>query len=80
MRGTLAPHLESFIEQVNIAIADAKAQGIIPTPEMARERLNGLAQFVTNVPDIAFYEERTISSDEGTIPALIYIMCSAPMK
>ncbi len=72
MRGSLAPHLEAFIEQVNIAIADAKEQGIVPTPDMARERLNGLAQFVSNVPDITFYEERKLASVDGSITTRIY--------
>ncbi|NNJ72743.1 MAG: alpha/beta hydrolase [Enterobacterales bacterium] len=72
MRGTLARHLEPFIKQVNIAIADAKEQGIIPTPELARERLNGLAGFVTDVPEISFTEQRAIESPDGVIKTRVY--------
>lgn len=72
MRGKLAHHLESFIKQVNVAIAEAKDQGIVPTPELARERLDGLAAFVTDIPEIAYAKSVILNSDETAIHSIVY--------
>lgn len=72
MRGSLANHLSAFVEQVNIAIADAKEAGIVPTPELARERLNGLAAFNTESPEIDLRENRVLTTGTHEIPVKIY--------
>lgn len=72
MRGVLADHLTGFIDGVNQAIAQAKADGIVPSPELAREKLAALSAFVTKVPDIA-YAKRTVLEAEGNkIPVKVY--------
>ena len=72
MRGTLAPHLEGFIEQVNQAIAQAKQDGVVATPQLAREKLAALGALVSQVPDIALRETRVISTATHDISVIVY--------
>ena len=72
MRGSLANHLSDFIEQVNIAIDDAKKSGVIPTPELARERLAGLAAFNTTSPEIDFSDDRVLDAGSHKILVKVY--------
>ncbi len=72
MRGTPDPALLPFLEQINRAIADAKAQGIIPTPALAREKLAALSAFVTNIPQIAHTQDLTLETDEHAIALRLY--------
>lgn len=72
MRGTLAPHLEEFIGQLNIAAEQAIKDGVIPTPELARTNLAKLSAFVTKSPDIAFSESSELVIESHKIPVKIY--------
>lgn len=72
MRGTLSPKLEDFIAKVNTLIAQAAAAGIVATPAMARERLNGLAAFVTREEPITYSDKAVIELDDHAVPVLIY--------
>ena len=72
MRGKLAEHLNGFIDGVNQAIAQAKADGVIPNPELAREKLNSLSAFVTKVPDIAYANRTELNKGEQKIPVKIF--------
>lgn len=72
MRGELAEHLNGFIDGVNQAIAQAKADGVTPSPELAREKLNSLSAFVTKVPDIAYANRAELRVGEQKIPVKIF--------
>lgn len=72
MRGTLAPQLEGFVEQVNQAIAQAKKEGVVATPAMAREKLAALGALVSQVPEIAYRQHKAIASSTHDIPVIVY--------
>ncbi len=72
MRGELSKRLNGFISTVNNAIAEAKASGLIATPELAREKLEALSELVTQMPDIAFTDSRTITTDNQNITVKVY--------
>lgn len=72
MRGELASHLEGFIDNVNEALNKAREDGIMPTPELARENLTKLSGFVTQIPSIAYAEERSVMCDQTEIPVRVY--------
>ncbi len=72
MRGELAEHLTGFIDGVNQAIAQAKADGVIPTPELAREKLAALSAFVSEMPEISYIRDAKLISEEGEIPVRVY--------
>ena len=72
MRGQLDPKLNDFIGSVNKAIAQAKEDGVVPSPELAREKLAALAAFNTNIPDISYVMSTTITSPETNIPVTVY--------
>ncbi|MDP7557670.1 MAG: alpha/beta hydrolase [Nitrospinaceae bacterium] len=72
MRGSLANHLADFIAQVNAQIAEAKVKGTVPTPELARERLASLSEFVTDIPELALVVDRELITETHTIPVKVY--------
>lgn len=72
MRGELAEHLNEFITGVNQAIAQAKEDGVVATPELARANLAKLAAFVTQVPKLAYAEEGYVFADQMEIPVKVY--------
>ena len=72
MRGELAEHLTGFIDGVNQAIAQAKADGVIPSPELAREKLAALPAFVSKVPEVSYIHDEKLISEDGEIPVRIY--------
>lgn len=49
MRGTLANHLQGFIDDVNAALNKAREDGVMPTPELARENLTKLSPPIITV-------------------------------
>lgn len=75
MRGTLASHLKGFIDDVNAALNKAREDGVMPTPELARENLTKLSGFVTQIPQVAYAEERCIYHDQIEIPVRVYSPC-----
>ncbi|MBU2916450.1 alpha/beta hydrolase [Psychrosphaera sp. F3M07] len=72
MRGTLAPHLEEFIGQLNQAAEQAIKDGVVSTPELARTNLAKLSAFVTKSPDIAFMQNSELIIKSHNIPVRIY--------
>ena len=72
MRGELSKQLNEFINTVNDAIADAKANGVVATPELAREKLEALSALVSEYPDIAFTDDRVITTDNRNIFVKVY--------
>ncbi len=72
MRGVLAEHLKGFINGVNEAIAQAKVDGVIPTPELAREKLASLSAFVSHSPEIDFAQRTELAAGSHRIPVKIF--------
>ena len=72
MRGRLDPQLEEFIGAVNVAAAEAKASGLVLTPEMARANLRKLSAFMTTSPDIAKTANRVISVQGHNVAVRVY--------
>ncbi|WDE00696.1 alpha/beta hydrolase [Thalassomonas actiniarum] len=64
--------LQPFLTEVNRLIAQAKADNIIPTPELVRTNLNNLAQFNTRIPDIGYSRDKIIRSEQGETPVRVY--------
>lgn len=72
MRGILSDKLTDFMAAVNQAAEQAKEDGIVPTPQLARQRLAGLSTFVSNCPDIAYTGQYEFKVAEGVIPVKLY--------
>lgn len=72
MRGVLAEHLSGFIDGVNKAIAQAKIDGVVPNPELAREKLSSLSAFVTHVPEIAYVKQSKLKVHEHQVPVKVF--------
>lgn len=72
MRGLLAEHLTDFIFTINQLIAQAKEQGIVPTPDMARAKLSALDAYVSHSPAIDFVEDKVLTTDTCKVPVRIY--------
>ncbi len=69
---TVSPKLSGFLKQSNTYTQRMKARGVLPTPENARAGMAQLACFVSNIPEIAHIEDRTIVSHGLKIPVKIY--------
>ncbi|WP_448211810.1 alpha/beta hydrolase [Colwellia sp. MEBiC06753] len=72
MRGTVSKQLDEFLAQVNLAQAQAKADGIQYTPELVRANLNKLAALLPDVAAPAFIEDRAFQLTDRTIPVRVY--------
>jgi len=72
MRGVVSDKLIPFLEQVNIAMSEAKKTGVVYTPELVRESINNLAPLIGQGPDLAFYQEKTLVCATHTIPVRVY--------
>lgn len=72
MRGIVSPKLESFLEQVNAGISDAKANNLAFTPEQTRINLNKLSAFIPQGPQIAQVKSGYLKSKDQDIPITIY--------
>jgi len=72
MRGILSPKLNDFIEQANIAARKAEASGIILSPSLIRENIEKLAMFLGEGPDLAYVEEKTITTPNYEMPVSVY--------
>lgn len=64
--------LQPFLQQVNELIAQFESSGMASTAELARTNLDSLARFVSDVPDIAFAEDRHIQAEGRAIPVRVY--------
>jgi len=64
--------LQPFLVEVNRAIAQAREDNIILTPELVRTNLNNLAQFNTRIPDIAYRRDEIIHAEQETVPVRVY--------
>lgn len=60
MRGQVDQALSGFLSAVNQAIAEAQTQGLVYSPTLARARLQGLAQFVSVCPEIAYAADQQL--------------------
>ena len=72
MRGILAEHLKPFISNVNQLIHQAKIDNIVPTPELARERLAMLSALVTQIPELSYVADQLITANEQSVPVRVY--------
>lgn len=72
MRGHVYEGLTPFLQQVNQAIAQAKADNVIPTPELARSRLEALSALVTHKPEVAYVEDRELVRNGRPIKVKVY--------
>ena len=72
MRAQVSNQLTSFLEQVNQAIADAKAQGIGYDVDTTRTGLNNLGKFMSEKPAISLVVDRAIEADGQSVPVRIY--------
>jgi acetyl esterase/lipase len=75
MRGTVSPKLTTFIEQANIASAEAKKNNISFSPKLVRENIEKLAAFMGTGPNIAKVEDRQFEVKGRTIPVRLYDPC-----
>ncbi|WP_440874912.1 alpha/beta hydrolase [Thalassotalea sp. PLHSN55] len=65
MRGTVSNKLEDFLEQVNIAAAEAKKNQVQYTPELVRGNLEKLAVFIGQGPTLNFVENRVLAKEDS---------------
>ncbi|WNC72244.1 alpha/beta hydrolase [Thalassotalea psychrophila] len=72
MRGVVSPKLENFLEQVNAAIRDAKANNITFTPEQTRINLNNLSALIPQGPEIALVKKERLNVQGRDVPVTIY--------
>jgi acetyl esterase/lipase len=72
MRGVISPKLESFLQLVNIAIAEAKQQGIGFRADLVRAGLENLSAYLNKSPDITLVVDKKLTFNEHKIPVRIY--------
>ncbi|WNC68753.1 alpha/beta hydrolase [Thalassotalea nanhaiensis] len=72
MRGVVSPKLEDFLEQVNAAIAEAKANNVTFTPIQTRINLNNLSAFIPSGPQLAQVKTEHLHAQDRDIPVTIY--------
>lgn len=72
MRGIISPKLNEFIEQVNVAAAIAKEEGIKLTPNLVRGNLDKLSVFIGQGPELAYVQEDTFVTPTHSIAARVY--------
>lgn len=72
MRGIVSEKLSDFLEQVNIAAVEARANNVSYSPELVRANLNKLSAFLTSGPELEFIEDRTLVSASHNINVRVY--------
>lgn len=72
MRGIISPKLSDFIIQVNIAAEEAKASGVIITPDLVRGNLDKLAVFIGKGPELAYVKDEVFNTYTHSIPVRVY--------
>lgn len=64
--------LNDFIEQANIAAAQAKSEGIEFTPGLVRENIERLAVFIGEGPELDYVKETELVTPGHAIPVRVY--------
>lgn len=72
MRGSLDSELKEFIQTVNEAAAEAKANGVVLTPEMARANLEKLSAFVTKWPEVEYIKNKKVEYGGHSVDVRVY--------
>jgi acetyl esterase/lipase len=72
MRGIISPKLESFLEQVNSAIAEAKASGQGFNAQLVRQGLDNLAPLIGTGPHMEVVKNSYLATPSHNIPVRIY--------
>ncbi|MCJ8318337.1 MAG: alpha/beta hydrolase [Colwellia sp.] len=65
MRGIISEKLKGFIEQVNLAAAEAKQNGVQLTPELVRRNLEKLTLFIGEGPELAYAKETELITNDA---------------
>lgn len=72
MRGVISSKLENFIEQANIAAAQAKSDGVKLTPSLVRANLDKLAAFIGEGPELPYVNDCSFTTPTHNIEARVY--------
>ncbi len=64
--------LTGLLDDVGKLLAEMKKQGIIPEPESIRTAVTGFSKFITQIPDIAYTEDRVIEHEGIKVPVRIF--------
>jgi len=72
MRGTVSEKLTPLLEQVNIAIAQAKASGAAFEPSVIRQNLANLSAYMIPGPEVAVVKNSTLMINGQSITLRIY--------
>jgi len=72
MRGIISPQLVPFLEQANIAIAEAKATGQGFSTQLVRQGLDNLAAIIGSGPNMDIVKNSYVATPSHNIPVRIY--------
>ena len=72
MRGIVSPKLVPFLEQVNVVIAEAKADNIPFAAQTIRDNLDKFKDFIGQGPEIEVVKNSIFHVEERSIPVRIY--------
>jgi acetyl esterase len=72
MRGNVSKSLMPLLEQVNIAIGQAKASGAAFEPVVIRQNLENLSAYMVPGPELALIEDNIMTINEYNIAMRIY--------
>lgn len=72
MRGIISEKLKVFLEQVNAAAAEARANNVQYSPELVRGNLNKLSAFLEVGPVLEFVEDRIFVTNSHEIAVRVY--------
>ena len=75
MRGHVSEKLKPFLQQVNVAISEAKEQQIPFDVETTRTNLDNLKQFLDQGPEITFVKDRELLVKDTSVATRIYNPC-----
>lgn len=72
MRGIISSKLKPFLEQTNVAITEAKANGVKFSPNIVRGNLDKLSAFIAKGPELAYVQDNVFETSSHNIPVRVY--------
>ncbi len=72
MRGIISPKLHEFIEQANLALAEAKRNNVQLTPSLVRENIEKLGVYIGDGPELAYVQEDEFVTSTHSIAVRVY--------